>query len=162
MSWAHFHDQFAYFVVNLWEIMYLSHARNYGHAISSVLLMTNSKIHLAKIKQWIFHNVICLAAWIGHLFLADISVCFFVDGGYIAHWHEIPSFQRLWPAYPLSLSPWQLRNKLQAAPSLLYPAEWKFIYDVSSFTFQTPAMTWPLVTKCHEVCQCHCCMDGDT
>ena len=73
MSWAHFHDQFAYFGVNLWEIMYLSHARNYGHAISSVLLMTNSKIHLAKIKQWIFHNVICLAAWIGHLF-QQISV----------------------------------------------------------------------------------------
>ena len=53
--------------------MYLSHARNYGHAISSALLMTNSKIHLAKIKQWIFHNVICLAAWIGHLF-RQISV----------------------------------------------------------------------------------------
>ena len=69
------------------------------------------------------------------------------------HWHEIPSF-------PLSISPWQLRNKLQAAPSLLYPAEWKFIDDVSSFTFQTPAMTWPLVTKCPEVCQCHCCMDA--
>ena len=78
------------------------------------------------------------------------------------HWHEIPSFPRLWLAYPLSLSPLQLRNKLKAAPSLLYPAEWKFIYDVSSFTFQTPAMTWPLVTKCHEVCQCLCCMDDDT
>ena len=78
------------------------------------------------------------------------------------HWHEIPSFPRLWPAYPLSLSPWQLRNKLQAAPSLLYPAEWKFICDISSFTFQTPAMTWPLVSKCHEVCQCLCCMDDDT
>ena len=42
MSWAHFHDQFAYFDVNLWEIMYLSHARNYGHTISSVLLILKS------------------------------------------------------------------------------------------------------------------------
>ena len=45
------------------------------------------------------------------------------------------------------LSQWQLKNKLQAAPSLLYPAEWTC---VSSFTLQTSAMTWPLVTKCHE------------
>jgi len=102
--------------------MYLSHARNYGHTMSSVL-PTNSKIRHAKIKQWIFHNEICLAAWIGHHFqlsvFASLLIC-------------------------------------------LYPAEWKFIYDVSSFTFQTPAMTWPLVTKCHEVCQCLCCMDDDT
>ena len=72
MSWAHFHNQFAYFVVYE-KSMYLSHARNYGQTMSSVLLMTNSKIHLAKIKQWIFHNEICLAAWIGHLF-QQISV----------------------------------------------------------------------------------------
>ena len=70
MSWAHFHDQFAYFVVYE-KSMYLSHARNYGHTMSSVL-PTNSKIRHAKIKQWIFHNVICLAAWIGHHFQLSV------------------------------------------------------------------------------------------
>ena len=94
-------------------------------------------------------------------FSADISVCFFVDGGQIdMKFHPSRGYDR--PL--LSASPndnWKTSYRLHQA-SCIHPAEWIFIYDVSSFTFQTPAMTWPLVTKCHEVCQCHCCMDDDT
>ena len=113
------------------------------------------------IKNHIF-KYLCPLSWSVCIFCCKFGHQCLLLWWWWKHWHEIPSFPRLWPAYPLSLSPWQLRNKLQAAPSLLYPAEWKFIYDDSSFTFQTPAMTWPLVTKSHEVCQCHCCMDDDT
>ena len=144
-------------IENLWEIMYLLHARNYGHTISSVLLILKSI--LQKLNNGYF--IIKFVLLPGLVSFFSRYQCLLLWWWW-THWHEIPSFPRLWPAYPLSLSPWQLRNKLQAAPSLLYPAEWKFIDDVSSFTFQTPAMTWPLVTKCPEVCQCHCCMDDDT
>ena len=38
----------------------------------NILSPANSKIRLAKIKQWIFHNEICLAAWIGHHFQLSV------------------------------------------------------------------------------------------
>ena len=72
-------------------------------------------------------------------FSADISVCFVVDGGQIdMKFHPSRGYDR--PL--LSASPndnWKTSYRLHQA-SCIHPAEWTFIYDVSSFMFQTPAM----------------------
>ena len=74
-------------------------------------------------------------------FSADISVCFVVDGGHIDIKFHYRGYDR-----PLLSGEKQTTGCTKPLVSILLSGH----SYVSSFTLQTPAMTWHLVTKCHE------------
>ena len=70
VSWAHFHDQIAYFIVYLLETRYLLHANNYGHAISPVL----QKSVLQKLNNgYLIMKMLTLCVCLCELFYSELS-----------------------------------------------------------------------------------------